>query len=138
MNAIKSLPMSIEDKQDFANVMLENSGNGGGGSEGESSIEYLDVSGLEDITMVACISFLARSKSTVGTPMIGIFPTAYLYAVPNIITAVDVLAVAIDLSMEICPGAQGSIISIGDFLAMMEEDISSIPRITKEQFYSLE
>ena len=109
-----------------------------GGGTSESNIEYLDVSGIEYHEALPMLSLFMRTKSKVGNPMIGVMPSAYIYALAGGINAVDIFAVAIDLSVEVLSTGQFPKMSLGEFMAMMEIDITSIPRITKEQFYSLE
>ena len=48
----------------------------------------------------------------------------------------DILAVSIDLNVEIY--ALDKYIRVGDFLIENGVDISSFPRLTKEEFYNLE
>ena len=108
-----------------------------GGGTSESNIEYLDVSGLEDVKDIAMLSQFMRTKSKIGNPMIGVMPSAYPFAI-GMTSNVDILAVAIDLSAETFSQGQFDKMPLADFLAMMGIDLDSIPRITKEQFYSLE
>ena len=126
MNAIKSSPMSIEDKQDFANIVLE----GGGGGASESSIEYLDVSGhsfaewgeafavtavlVKKPTKIITLSLMAMMKEEVnGATAFAMYP-----------------------KMEF--DWQETRMTVEDFLLLMGVDLSTYPRLTKEQFYSLE
>lgn len=122
--------------QDFA----EEIGAISGGGEGGSTIEYLDVSGegvvesgvctmawlakayLEGMTVIAPIQVM-KDEGVVGA---GKFPSA----------------VMIDFSAKISLG--NGFISLKEVLVaqgggiITEADIDAIPRITKEQFYSLE
>ena len=122
--------------QDFSAEIKSISGGGGGASE--SSIEYLDLRGLEYEEFLPMMSLYACTRSKVGNPKIGVMPTAYLYAITGGINAVDILAVAIDLSAEVFSQGQFDKMPLGEFMSMMGADLSTYPRLTKEQFYSLE
>lgn len=119
--------------QDFSAEIASIEGGGSGG--GESTIEYLDVSTFPDelVKFLATYSILCRVSSngregvlTAATMMQN--PTAYL-----------IKYMAIDLSLELLEGKTKA--SIKDALiaqGFTQEDLDSIPRLTKEEFYSLE
>lgn len=125
---------------------------GGGGTptppsgSGASTIEYLDVSGLD----VFRASFLASmgvnakwdSLGSVDHHPIVIAPTGIIGLprkedgyTPN----ANILAVAVDKTIVMYDRMFGETpMSVGDFIEANEIDLASIPRITKEQFYSLD
>lgn len=118
---------------------------GGSGESGGSTIEYLDVSGLEVSLLTIIIGFAPLCKvnnngtMAVGAPFYGLrFFTGELST-----KATHVKAIGIDLSQrfDIKDGDGAMNVSLIDFLTMMDvatqADIDSIPRITKEQFYDL-
>ena len=117
---------------------------GGGGS----SIEYLDVSGLGDTNEIlrnALVLFadIVKSKNEEGT-----FVGVCLYGIQSLFgattnNATTCMAVAVDLSRHIKGKGNGGEIasSIAEILIMMtsasQEQLDSIPRLTKEEFYAL-
>lgn len=121
----------------------------GGGESGGSNVEYLDVSGLDSGSknQLMMVSLIARTsqfemmgqvqKSQV-VPLssmllyISFEPTAY-DAYSNAVNAIGV-----DFTMQI--KSQSTIGTVLDEVKKMPvyEQLDSIPRITKEQFYSLE
>ena len=122
-----------------------------GGGESASTIEYLDVSGLGEtneslrnaLTIFADIVKSKNEEGTfVGACLSGI-QMAFGVTTNNATTCV---AVAVDFSRHIkgVGNEAGQVIemSISDILIMMgtatAEELDSIPRITKEQFYSLD
>lgn len=105
-----------------------------GGGTAESNIEYLDVSGYpaEGAMFLSTYSILCRVS---GNAAEGVLTTAILMQNP---TAYSIKYVAIDFSLEITEGSMKA--SIKDALTangLTQEDLDSIPRITKEQFYDL-
>ena len=133
--------------QDFPQ-RIENLKVGGGTSE--SNIEYLDVSGLGDTNQslrnaLVAVADIVKSKNEdgtfVGACLLGI---QLLTGITN--NATTCVAVAVDLSRHIkgkSIEAGGALdMSIAEILIMMtsitQELLDSIPRITKEQFYTLE
>lgn len=123
---------------------------GGGSGESASTIEYLDVSGLGDTNQslrnaLVAVADIVKSKNEdgtfVGACLLGI---QLLTGVTN--NATTCVAVAVDLSRHIkgkSIEAGGALdMSIAEILIMMtsitQELLDSIPRITKEQFYTLE
>lgn len=148
-NAIRAKEGSTEliNPQDFAE-RIENLQVGGGTSE--SNIEYLDVSGLGDTNQglrnaLVAVADIVKSKNEdgtfVGACLLGI---QLLTGVAN--NATTCVAVAVDLSRHIkgeSNEAGGAFdMSIAEILIMAasvtQEQLDSIPRITKEQFYTLE
>ena len=96
---------------------------------GESSIEYLDVSGLgEEKTLICSSAILAKSGGLITPPMF-VFVTGdnIDYAKIDACTAI-----AVDLSITINLYGEMAL------QEMVGTDIwATIPRITKEQFYDL-
>lgn len=100
-----------------------------GGGADESSIEYLDVSGkplLEWGEVFGFTAFLVKMPTK-------IIPVSLLIGLGE--TVNDATAFAIDPTIEF--DWQGSRTTIADFCSSMGVDLSTYPRITKEQFYDL-
>lgn len=134
--------------QDFAQ-RIDNLQVGGGTSE--SSIEYLDVRGLGDTNEnlrngLVLFADIVKSKNEEGT-----FVGACLTGIQSAFgitsnNATTCVAVAVDFSRYIkgMGNEDGQVIemSIFDLLVAMvgvtQEQLDAIPRITKEQFYTLE
>ena len=105
------------------------------GGASESNIEYLDVSAFPDeaAKFLSTYSILCRVSANSGESVLTAAitmqnPTAYL-----------IKYIAIDLSLEMLEGRTK--VSIKDALiaqGLTQADLDSIPRITKEQFYTLE
>lgn len=132
---------------DGGNVIIKK---GGGGTptppSGGSNVEYLDLSGVEDPLLTLIIGFAPLCKinndgtMAVGAPFYGLrFFTGELGT-----RVTHVKAVGIDLSQrfDIKMGTEAMNISLIDYLTMMgvatQADLDAIPRLTKEQFYSLD
>lgn len=105
-----------------------------GGGTDESSIEYLDVSGLDSFSLNTIGVAAITVKGIVdGQPDI----------VPILLWSGNIgIPVALSVNFSTLVGIQemGGLISIKDFLLLQgvtNEQIDSIPRITKEQFYDL-
>ena len=116
---------------------------GGGSWGGEAStIEYLDVSGMADemsVKKMALIfqSYLAKIFDDNKVYVIG--GAGLLTVGDNINTITEgVVAIAIDFNAKII--MEGRIGTILEFLSNLftQEELDAIPRITKEEFYSLE
>lgn len=117
-----------------------------GGESGGSTIEYLDVSGLN----VFLAGFLASvgvnvkwdSLGSVDHHPIVIAPTGVIGLprkedgyTPN----ANILAVAVDKTIVMYDRLFGETpMSVGDFIEANDIDLASIPRLTKEQFYTLD
>lgn len=116
-------------------VTINTEVSGGGGESGGSNIEYLDVSGLpaEVESVFLMFSILAKYSTQYET----VISTPFL--LQNVIVGKRFKAVIIDFTMQI--SEMGLIGTIKDaFIAQgfTQAEIDAIPRITKEQFYSLE
>lgn len=123
---------------------------GGGGGESASTIEYLDVRGTGDTNEnlrngLILFADIVKSKNDegtfVGACLTGI-QTLFGFSSNNATTCV---AVAVDFSRHLKGKMNDGTeldMSIYDILIMMgtaaSEELDSIPRITKEQFYSLD
>jgi hypothetical protein len=105
------------------------------GGTSESNIEYLDVSGFpaEVEPLFLMFSILAKYSTEYGTVIATPFMTA------NINVGKQFKAVMIDFTTQICE--MGHIGTIKDALiaqGITQADLDSIPRITKEEFYTLD
>ena len=123
---------------------------GGGSSSGEaSSIEYLDLRGYDVMNKdskwsvfafysISCIVIMNNKyKAYMPSGML-----AQLMSAPN--SNYNVLASAIDFSVKTSVFL-GELQTINEYITqelgsmtLTQEELDSIPRITKEQFYSLE
>ena len=117
------------------------SSGGSGESGGEAStIEYLDVSGMDVLTsaLVKCVSIYAKGEVE-GQYII--MPTSFWYYnksdlgfdMPQYISFV-----AIDSNASVTGGDNFTKTTIKEYMVYQGVDIDAIPRLTKEQFYSLE
>lgn len=111
---------------------------GGGDSQqgentgGGSSIEYLDVSGVDDSNILGFVSLGILVK----IPNAGIFPPA-IFALENQVENLRLTtAIAVNYDIEFIMG--GMNMNVEGLANNMGIDITSAPRITKEQFYSLD
>ena len=106
----------------------------GGGESGGSTIEYLDVSGSDLGTILSMLGIYVR---VVSGDKVSILPAAYADKLAS--DEGVIIAVSIDFSAllveNVFSGYNGT---VGDWLTSYGVDTSSVPRITKEQFYSLE
>ena len=123
---------SREDKQKTFESLNSGGGGSGSGSGEASTVEYLDVSGLDTdkkIMICECSCFVRGNFND----SLGIVPALFAADGPF---PDNVSFVAIDLNAILVTG--GNIGIINDFLIANEVDTDAIPRITKEQFYNLE
>lgn len=113
-----------------------------GGGTDNSSIEYLDVSGLNAMltTVLAGIGVNVKWDSLGSSdhyPIV-IAPMGFINIPRNedYTLNANILAVAIDITIVMYDRFFGETpISVGDFLEANSIDLASIPRLTKEQFY---
>lgn len=113
----------------------------GGGAGSESTIEYIDVTGLGKDMRHSLIDFssLVKWKDSYSGDVY-IYPTHYAsYEADNFYN--EVMAVAIDFSAMVSIG-NGVFGTIKEFImddnGYPSEMLDSIPRITKEEFYNLD
>ena len=122
-----------------AEGMIRRGASGGNGESGgeSSNIEYLDVSGLEyspgnEKAFLLMAAFLIKVKINnnvlINTYGLGIMTNADT-------VRSNTISIAVDFSTIVSNGTQKS--TLGEVISLMA-DIDAIPRITKEQFYSLE
>jgi hypothetical protein len=98
----------------------------------------LDVSGVSGLDRIdICLYALALKGSVQEMQMAGMPTNAYFTMQGK---TEDITACMIDLSLEYKGVVDGSLMTmtIGETLKQNGIDIDSIPRITKEQFYTLE
>lgn len=129
---------------DWADV---DNGGGSGGGESASTIEYLDVSGNIDGNIILSggvevplnlISYAGITYKVNQEGVIEILPILNILN-PNFVG--DTLALAVDFSTKLSNPAAGGLVSVKEFLinfgGITEDQLASIPRLTKEQFYDL-
>ncbi|MBO7307930.1 MAG: hypothetical protein J6U59_07875 [Alistipes sp.] len=105
-----------------------------GGGESASTIEYLDVSGIDETSAINLGSMSVFIKYKFNNDK-----TTYI-APPSLFGSSQaqdkrVVAITIALSEKIIYSNQEG--TLGEFLSMMGIDVDIIPRLTKEQFYDL-
>lgn len=129
--------ISNEDKNEVLNK-IENS-DGGGDS---SSVEYLDVSGMHNVTNTLLpYAFLGKF---ISSSIAMISPSYNLYrTIIEIGNTYSTLQIEIDFNFKVSMIDSGEKIEIPikDILmisSFTQEELDAIPRITKEEFYSLE
>lgn len=145
MKALVGLELSNKAKQEFCDIILDKSNNESGGEgAGESTMEYLDVSGVDFVNggnkegSLLMVSFMVKCNHTIlGDNTI--VPIGQLYvAGTSKITSVH--ALAFDFSVRYIVNTGTTNVSLKEALIQTgwtEEELAAIPRITKEQFYSL-
>lgn len=120
------------------------------GGGGDSTIEYLDVSGLSVVARgvlslygaMIVRGLLDDGKGNINLAVCSPVAFANVYAGGITEWAGPIQAIAVDLSQDFI--VNGNRQSWSDVLAVINQipnmniDLSSIPRITKEQFYTLE
>ena len=99
---------------------------------GGSGIEYLDISGVDESGRVGYVAFGILAK----IPNSGIFPPTLFALEGQVSGLMAVTAIAVDYDIEFILG--GVNMNVEDLANDMGLDLSSLPRLTKEQFYSLE
>lgn len=131
--------------QDFAEEIK--SIESGGSGEGGSTIEYLDVSGLEDLVLeqiplralLSSVSYRCKYNHPNGTG-INVELVSQVNSWAEDIFSFEFLAFEIDFKANYDTD-RFSQLSIEEWLSSIgvtREQLDSIPRITKEQFYSLD
>jgi hypothetical protein len=132
---------------DGGNVIIKR-GEGGGSMppSGGSNVEYYDVSGLNAILAIVLAGVSVNVKwdslGSVDHHPIVIAPMGMI-GLPRkedgYTPDANILAVAVDKTIVMYDRLFGETpISVGDFIEGADIDLASIPRITKEEFYSLE
>lgn len=133
----KGIEVTERDKNGkLVNVNVPTGGGDTPSQPSGSSLEYLDVSGLEAGMNKEYIVGLSRLMKDPNNE--GILPPAFA-ALESSAGYKDawneVKEVCFDFSVEV--NMQGTIYPIAQFLSMIGADLTTIPRITKEQFYTL-
>ena len=121
----------------------------GGGESGGSTIEYLDVSGLDygSKNQLLLSSLIARTSQyevfgQVQEPTVNLLGTVFMIIIADTASfsaySNAVTAIGIDFTMQTKSSSSG-IMTVLDELKVMPvyEQLDSIPRITKEEFYDL-
>ena len=111
-----------------------------GSGESASTIEYLDMTNVSAMILYHIAMFSLENKVTTLDGEVYIAPT---FTIQSILggTLDKLIAVSIDLNMPISISMGGDAYT-GTISGMLSicgiNDLSAIPRLTKEQFYSLE
>lgn len=121
-------------------INTEVSGVGGSGEGGGSTIEYLDVSGLEDKTVV--FEWATSARLVIPQYAIIVSPVGRLVETLKNVGYDYVKAIGVDTSSIVAMRQGEDVVSVtmAEYISMAgnSELFDSIPRITKEQFYSLD
>ena len=106
-------------------ALLDKAGQGGG----TSTIEYLDLSGLDDSLKKTLFAYaiLAKEEGVIMPP----------YAFTQLTMSTLPSAIAIDLGIEISVTSMGVEGAMGDIFQAQGLDLSALPRLTKEEFYNI-
>ena len=128
----------------YRSMVAKNSNNTGESGGDDSNIEYLDVSGIDhaDTLKNLLVGSAILVKITVQGDIIYMPPV--LYEVSTIATIEELNSVAKYLAIDFNlltygPGlGKISLNNLLVFFGITKEQLDAIPRITKEQFYSLE
>lgn len=134
--------INVQMDEDFYNEIMQ----GGGSSSGEvSTIEYLDVSGLNMVDAMSkyCIlGFYAISvKMTINGHLVYMPPSMLVYMLES--GDIDsVHSVALDFNLP-TNAIRSNLVTTKEYIlsatgGLTQEELDAIPRITKEQFYNLE
>lgn len=114
-----------------------------GGGESASTVEYLDVSGIDSTSLTNLYSagILYAKGETDGMLIVAPFS---VFVTGNNPTIENVKAIGVDTSTQVAMKVGGQTI-IMTFLEILSqrghlhvEEFNALPRITKEQFYTLE
>lgn len=124
--------------QDFA-TEIEGISGGGSGEGGGSNIEYLDVSGMEDKTVV--FEWATSARLVIPQYAIIVSPVGRLVETLKNVGYDCVKAIGVDTSSIVAMRQGEDVVSMtmAEYISMSgnSELFDSIPRITKEQFYDL-
>lgn len=121
-----------------AEVTFESESSGGGAGT-ESTMEYLDVSGLDkssyNFGMLARAAYLIRVVAN-NTIAVGTYGVTTIVNPDTVIA--NITSIAIDFKTPII--SQGQLVDNELLVSSLysSEELAAIPRITEEQFYSLE
>lgn len=117
-------------------IIRGNGGNSGGG--GGSTIEYVDITAADENLKTNMMNVSIATKAIVMGELV-INPSAGLIAMINHLAPVyDILAASFDFNMALL-SPQGELLTLKDNLIASGdwETYSSLPRITKEEFYHI-
>lgn len=123
--------ISNEDKNEVLNKIEEGGSNSDGG---DSSIEYLDVSGMDKMTKSALLELSFYVKVIVSGNN-----TIALGTMTDVRSSVDnIIALGVDINANIVsPNISTTLIEYIQLMGILDM-YNSVPRITKEEFYNLE
>lgn len=147
MKALVGLELSNKAKQEFCDIVLDKSNNESDGEGGsESTMEYLDISGIDindnpqfiNIATTASLVYVS-DYTAYGQTLNGVITYGQFVFIGS--DSQYVKAFAIDHNIDILNmQTMSGYVTIKEYFRMLniEELYNSIPRITKEQFYNLE
>ena len=125
--------INVQMDEDFYNEIIQGGGSGSGSGEA-STVEYLDVSGLDKMTKSALLEFSFYAKiNTNGTIVVAFGTMTDVRSVPD-----NIIALGVDTNASmIAANTTYTVIEYFKLIGLLDV-YNSVPRITKEQFYSLE
>lgn len=115
------------------NVPQQGGGESGGGTA-ESSMTYYNVPKSDLANPLVIYAQLCRFENSDGTNITP--PSSLMGALGNDFNPRDVTSVAIDLDLRLV--VQNKMMTIRDFITLIEEGLNTLTQITKEEFYNLE
>ena len=133
--------INVQIDEDFYNETIQGGGSSGGGEA--SNIEYLDVSGLNEEGRANLAYFASKVKLIYSHNALG----GEIKAIGRPLAIIGTLgigfgplngSIAIEINRNDIISIKGAINVNGNLFESMGEELDAIPRITKEQFYSLE
>ena len=112
---------------------------GGSGGSGGSSLEYLDVSGVDSQTRAVLLSLAIEIKfSFSGGNIVGPILLAMDGIAPLNTLHERVTQMKIDKNSQFnVAGQSGTFMDFLNMMGVSNEQLAAIPRITKEEFYTL-
>lgn len=133
---IYNKPIVEGDKNLVTNNEIHKSELSGGSGSGEDTMEYLDVSGLEDDFKKSLFLF-SHTMRVDGTRIPYTMPSVGFLADVGISRVGTITKISINFSQKMSDSV--SVKTVLDRLLEIgtKEELDAIPRITKEEFYSL-
>ena len=118
---------------DYRSLVAKNSNNTGDSGGEESTIEYLDVSGLDKMTKSALLEFSFYAKiNTNGTIVVAFGTMTDVRSVPD-----NIIALGVDTNASmIAANTTYTVIEYFKLIGLLDV-YNSVPRITKEEFYAV-
>ena len=117
----------------------------GGGGASESSIEYLDMTNVQSeswMTYLLASTLFVKQWMTLGQDTINtVFPTVLSQVMAGNLLGVNQFAIDFKAPIVVSKDGMAQTMTVADFIIQQgatQEKLDAIPRLTKEEFYSLE